>query len=134
MPKKPQGMFLEIAYTYYFQGPLSIIAGVALGSLWGAMTSVIPEKGDTYVVPLRFLALFLGGLFSYFISSMIGWSGAGKYYLSLFLALSKFRNINKSDVFNIIITFRSPGHRIVRIRSGIFLGETGLACKQKPSQ
>lgn len=60
-----------------FQGPLSIVAGVLIGSLWGAMLSIIPEKGDTYVVPLRFLALFLGGLFSLFISSMIGWSGAG---------------------------------------------------------
>lgn len=56
---------------------MSIIAGVIFGSLWGAMLSIIPEKGDTYVVPLRFLALFLGGLFSLFISSMIGWSGAG---------------------------------------------------------
>lgn len=57
---------------------MSIVAGVLFGSLWGAMLSIIPEKGDTYVVPLRFLALFLGGLFSLFISSMIGWSGAGK--------------------------------------------------------
>lgn len=37
----------------------------------------MPEKGDTYVVPLRFLFLFLGGLFSLFISGLIGWSGAG---------------------------------------------------------
>ncbi|KOB67217.1 hypothetical protein OBRU01_20125 [Operophtera brumata] len=59
------------------KGPLSIVAGVIFGSLWGAMLSIIPEKGDAYVVPLRFLALFLGGLFSLFISSMIAWSGAG---------------------------------------------------------
>ncbi|XP_030025363.1 sodium/hydrogen exchanger 9B2 isoform X1 [Manduca sexta] len=59
------------------KGPLSIIVGVAIGSLWGAMTAIIPEKDDTYVAILRFLALFLGGLFSYFISSLIGWSGAG---------------------------------------------------------
>ncbi|KAH9628707.1 hypothetical protein HF086_003661, partial [Spodoptera exigua] len=60
-----------------YKGPLSIVAGVVLGSLWGALLSVIPERGDTYAVPLRFLGLFLGGLFSLFISSMIGWSGAG---------------------------------------------------------
>ncbi|CAB3223254.1 unnamed protein product [Arctia plantaginis] len=59
------------------KGPLSIIVGILLGSLWGAFIALLPEKGDTYVVPLRFLALFLGGLFSYFISSMIGWSGTG---------------------------------------------------------
>ncbi|XP_072939201.1 sodium/hydrogen exchanger 9B2-like isoform X2 [Epargyreus clarus] len=59
------------------KGPLSIVAGIVLGSSWGALVSVIPEKGDIYVVPLRFLALFLGGLFSLFISSFIGWSGAG---------------------------------------------------------
>lgn len=60
-----------------FQGPLSIVAGVVLGSLWGAFASFIPERGDTYAVPLRFLILFLGGLFSLFISNLIGWSGAG---------------------------------------------------------
>ncbi|XP_060803908.1 sodium/hydrogen exchanger 9B2 isoform X2 [Amyelois transitella] len=59
------------------KGPLSIVVGVALGSAWGAMLAVIPERGDKYLVPLRFLALFLGGLFALFISSMVGWSGAG---------------------------------------------------------
>lgn len=82
-----------------FQGPISIVAGVVLGSLWGAMLSVIPEKNDTYVTPLRFLALLLGGLFSLFISSMIGWSGAGLLYnayvgfFSLYLLLCKMVSI-----------------------------------------
>ncbi|CAH2076751.1 unnamed protein product, partial [Iphiclides podalirius] len=58
-------------------GPLSIIAGIGFGALWGTIASIIPEKGDTYVVPLRFLFLFFGGLFALFISSLIGWSGAG---------------------------------------------------------
>lgn len=66
-------------YINTFQGPLSILAGVVLGSLWGAFASYVPEKGDTYVVPLRFLILFLGGLFSLFISNLIGWSGAGGF-------------------------------------------------------
>lgn len=64
-------------FRFCFQGPISIVAGIVFGSLWGAMLSVIPEKGDSNVTPLRFLALFLGGLFSLFMSSMIGWSGAG---------------------------------------------------------
>ncbi|CAH0714537.1 unnamed protein product, partial [Brenthis ino] len=71
-------MFSTGSMTFnIIKGPLSIIVGVVLGSLWGAFVSVVPEKGDIYVVPLRFLALFLGGLFSLFISSLIGWSGAG---------------------------------------------------------
>ncbi|CAK1540642.1 unnamed protein product [Leptosia nina] len=59
------------------KGPLSIVVGIVFGGLWGSLTAVIPERGDRYVVSLRFLALFLGGLFSLFISSLIGWSGAG---------------------------------------------------------
>lgn len=55
------------------------MAGVVFGHFWGYLISVIPEKGDKYVVPLRFLALFLGGLFSLFLSTAIGWSGAGMY-------------------------------------------------------
>lgn len=77
-------LYIYLIYNFYdWQGPLSIIAGVVLGSLWGAMSSYIPEKGDIYLVPLRFLALFLWGLFSLFISSMIGWSGAGKIFIEL---------------------------------------------------
>ncbi|XP_026733152.1 sodium/hydrogen exchanger 9B2-like isoform X3 [Trichoplusia ni] len=99
------------------KGPLSIIAGIVLGSLWGAMTAVIPEKGDTYVVPLRFLALFLGGLFSLFISSMIGWSGAGPLAIvaSGFVAAYKWEKqgwpVNKnpvSNLFRILWIFFEP--------------------------
>ncbi|XP_075974794.1 sodium/hydrogen exchanger 9B2-like isoform X2 [Anticarsia gemmatalis] len=99
------------------KGPLSIIAGVVLGSLWGAMTAYIPEKGDTYVVPLRFLALFLGGLFSYFISSMIGWSGAGPLAIvsSGFVAAYFWEKqgwpVNKnpvSNIFRILWIFFEP--------------------------
>ncbi|XP_026329044.1 sodium/hydrogen exchanger 9B2-like isoform X2 [Hyposmocoma kahamanoa] len=89
------------------KGPLSIIVGVILGGLWGAMTSVIPEKGDLYVVPLRFLILFLGGLFSLFLSNMIGWSGAGPLAIvtSGFIAASYWEKqgwpINKNPVCNV---------------------------------
>lgn len=73
-------MEVLVKCCFFLQGPLSIVAGLIVGALWGAMTSVIPEKGDLYVVPLRFLILFLGGLFFLFISNMIGWSGAGKLF------------------------------------------------------
>lgn len=66
-----------------FQGPSSIIVGILLGSIWGGMAAVIPEKGDTYLVPLRFLWLFLGALFALFVSNNIGWSGAGTYFVLL---------------------------------------------------
>ncbi|XP_063361046.1 sodium/hydrogen exchanger 9B2-like [Cydia amplana] len=99
------------------KGPLSIVAGVLLGSLWGAMTSVIPEKGDIYVVPLRFLALFLGGLFSLFISSLIGWSGSGPLAIvsSGFIAAYFWEKqgwpVNKnpvSNIFRILWIFFEP--------------------------
>ncbi|XP_050562031.1 sodium/hydrogen exchanger 9B2 isoform X2 [Spodoptera frugiperda] len=99
------------------KGPLSIVAGVVLGSLWGALLSVMPERGDTYVVPLRFLGLFLGGLFSLFISSMIGWSGAGPLAIvsSGFVAAYFWEKqgwvVNKnpvSNVFRILWIFFEP--------------------------
>ncbi|XP_063376930.1 sodium/hydrogen exchanger 9B2-like isoform X2 [Cydia fagiglandana] len=99
------------------KGPLSIVAGVLLGSLWGALTSVIPEKGDVYVVPLRFLALFLGGLFSLFISSLIGWSGSGPLAIvsSGFIAAYYWEKqgwpVNKnpvSNIFRILWIFFEP--------------------------
>lgn len=99
------------------KGPLSIIAGVILGSLWGAMTAFIPEKGDIYVVPLRFLALFLGGLFSLFISSMIGWSGAGPLaivssgFVAAFYWDKQGWPVNKnpvSNIFRILWIFFEP--------------------------
>ncbi|XP_050665135.1 sodium/hydrogen exchanger 9B2-like isoform X3 [Leptidea sinapis] len=91
------------------KGPLSIIAGIVLGGLWGALISVIPERGDVYLVPLRFLALFLGGLFALFMSSNIEWSGAGPLAIvsSGFVAAYFWEKqgwpINKNPVSN---TFR----------------------------
>ncbi|CAG4973967.1 unnamed protein product [Parnassius apollo] len=101
-------MFSTGSATYnIIVGPLSIIAGVLFGSLWGVITSVIPEKGDIYVVPLRFLALFLGALFALFISNLIGWSGAGPLAIvsSGFVAAYFWEQqgwaINKNPVSNI---------------------------------
>ncbi|CAK1600814.1 unnamed protein product [Parnassius mnemosyne] len=111
-------MFSTGSATYnIIVGPLSIIAGVLFGSLWGAITSVIPEKGDIYVVPLRFLALFLGGLFALFISNLIGWSGAGPLAIvsSGFVAAYYWEQqgwvINKnpvSNIFRILWIFFEP--------------------------
>nr|XP_037870584.1 sodium/hydrogen exchanger 9B2 isoform X5 [Bombyx mori] len=111
-------MFSSGSVTWnIIKGPLSIIAGVALGSLWGALISFIPESGDTHVVPLRFLLLFLGGLFSLFISSMIEWSGAGPLAIvsSGFVAAYYWKKqgwiVNKnpvSDLFRILWIFFEP--------------------------
>ncbi|XP_045494724.1 sodium/hydrogen exchanger 9B2-like isoform X1 [Colias croceus] len=99
------------------KGPLSIIVGIVLGGLWGGMTSVIPEKGDTYVVPLRFLSLFLGGLFALFISNLVGWSGAGPLAIvsSGFMAAYFWEKqgwpVNKnpvSNLFRILWIFFEP--------------------------
>ncbi|XP_068632619.1 sodium/hydrogen exchanger 9B2-like [Battus philenor] len=88
-------------------GPLSILVGVVLGSIWGTIASVVPEMGDTYLVPLRFLFLFLGGLFLLFTCNSIAWSGAGPLAIvSSGFTAAHFWNkqgwvINKNPVTNI---------------------------------
>ncbi|CAH0406873.1 unnamed protein product [Chilo suppressalis] len=111
-------MFSSGSTTFnIIKGPLSIIAGIVFGSLWGALSSVVPEKADTYVVPLRFLMLFLGGLFSLFISGYIEWSGAGPLAIvsSGFVAAYFWETqgwpINKhpvSNIFRILWIFFEP--------------------------
>lgn len=45
--------------------------------LWGNLARIIPEKGDAYVVPIRTLMLFGGGLLAVFGSELIRFEGAG---------------------------------------------------------
>lgn len=59
------------------QGPLSIVVGLGFGALWGLLSKFVPEKDDPFVVPLRVLLLFGGGLISVFGSDIIGFGGAG---------------------------------------------------------
>ncbi|KAL0273603.1 UNVERIFIED_CONTAM: hypothetical protein PYX00_006236 [Menopon gallinae] len=58
-------------------GPLSVIVGIGFGVIWGTMAQFIPEKDDPFVIPLRILLLFGGGLISVFGSEEIGFGGAG---------------------------------------------------------
>ncbi|XP_026461632.1 sodium/hydrogen exchanger 9B2 [Ctenocephalides felis] len=59
------------------QGPVSIIGGIGFGVFWGWLAKYVPEKGDPFVVPLRTLMLFGGGLIAVFGSESIGFEGAG---------------------------------------------------------
>ncbi|KAJ4436481.1 hypothetical protein ANN_16512 [Periplaneta americana] len=59
------------------QGPLSIIGGIGFGVLWGILLKYVPEKQDPFVVPLRILMLFGGGLIAVLGSESIGYGGAG---------------------------------------------------------
>ncbi|GBP62614.1 hypothetical protein EVAR_46453_1 [Eumeta japonica] len=71
-------MFSQSSLTYnVVKGPLSIVTGIVFGIAWGSMSSVVPEKQDKYAVPLRFLLLFLGGLFALLVSNLIEWAGSG---------------------------------------------------------
>ncbi|KAG7306093.1 hypothetical protein JYU34_008677 [Plutella xylostella] len=111
-------MFSTGSLTYnIIKGPLSIVAGIAFGSLFGALTSFMPERGDSYVVPLRFLVLFLSGLFALFVSNMIGWSGAGPLavvssgFVAAYLWSKQGWPVNKnpvSNVFRILWIFFEP--------------------------
>lgn len=57
--------------------PVCIFGGLGFGVLWGNLARIIPEKGDAYVVPIRTMMLFGGGLLAVFGSEMIHFDGAG---------------------------------------------------------
>lgn len=59
------------------QAPVCIFGGLGFGVLWGCLSKYVPEKGDEYVVPIRTLMLFGGGLVAVFGSEKIGFEGAG---------------------------------------------------------
>lgn len=51
--------------------------GLGFGVLWGFISKVIPERGDAYVIPIRTMMLFGGGLLAIYGSEMIHYEGAG---------------------------------------------------------
>lgn len=59
------------------QAPVCIFGGLGFGVLWGNMARIIPEKGDEYVVPIRTLLLFGGGLLAIYGSEELLYEGAG---------------------------------------------------------
>ncbi|XP_067620835.1 sodium/hydrogen exchanger 9B1 isoform X2 [Eurosta solidaginis] len=59
------------------QAPICIIGGIGFGVMWGYMARFFPEKGDEYVVPLRSILLFAGGLVAIYGSEDLGYEGAG---------------------------------------------------------
>lgn len=59
------------------QAPVCIIGGLAFGVVWGYLAQFVPESGDSYVVPLRTIMLFSGGLMAIYGSEKIGFEGAG---------------------------------------------------------
>ncbi|CRL01326.1 CLUMA_CG014448, isoform A [Clunio marinus] len=59
------------------QAPVCIFGGLAFGVFWGYLSRIVPERGDAYVVPLRVLLLFTGGLLAIYGSELIHYKGAG---------------------------------------------------------
>lgn len=71
-------MFSHDALWYQIlQGPIAIIGGLGFGVLWGWLAKYVPEKGDTFTVPLRVLMLLGAGLLAVFGSEAIELGGAG---------------------------------------------------------
>lgn len=62
-------------YCHLFIAPVCIFGGLGFGVLWGNLARIIPEKGDAYVVPIRTLMLFGGGLLAVFGSELIHFEG-----------------------------------------------------------
>lgn len=56
---------------------MCIVGGLFFGAVWGTLMRYFPEKGDAYVIPLRTLMLFAGGLLAVIGSEQIGYEGAG---------------------------------------------------------
>lgn len=59
------------------QAPVCIIGGLGFGLIWGNLLRIVPEKGDTYSVPIRTLMLLGGGALAVFGSEKLGYEGAG---------------------------------------------------------
>lgn len=71
-------VFSEGTMAYQIsQAPVCILGGLAFGVLWGQFLRIVPEKGDTYLVPIRILLLLTGGAMIVFGSEKIGYEGAG---------------------------------------------------------
>ncbi|XP_037958585.1 sodium/hydrogen exchanger 9B2 isoform X2 [Teleopsis dalmanni] len=71
-------MFSDRGIGYQIsQAPVCILGGLGFGVIWGYMSRFFPEKGDPYVVPLRTILLFTGGLMAIYGSEEIGYEGAG---------------------------------------------------------
>ncbi|KAG5871506.1 hypothetical protein JTB14_027169 [Gonioctena quinquepunctata] len=65
------------ATTGVLFGSLSIIVGIIVGILWGALCNYFPERNDPFMTPLRILLLLFGGMGAVFGSDLLGYSGAG---------------------------------------------------------
>ncbi|EDW78011.2 uncharacterized protein Dwil_GK24783, isoform A [Drosophila willistoni] len=71
-------MFSDKGLGYQIaQAPVCIIGGLGFGVVWGMLARIFPEKGDAFVVPLRTLLLFTGGLMAIYGSEEVGFEGAG---------------------------------------------------------
>ncbi|EDW87827.2 sodium/hydrogen exchanger 9B2 isoform X1 [Drosophila yakuba] len=71
-------MFSDKGLAYQIaQAPVCILGGLGFGVVWGSLARIFPEKGDAYVVPLRTLLLFTGGLMAIYGSEELGFEGAG---------------------------------------------------------
>lgn len=59
------------------QAPVCVVGGLLFGVIWGVLLKFFPENGDAYVIPIRTLMLFAGGLLAVFGSEKVGYEGAG---------------------------------------------------------
>ncbi|XP_004519867.1 sodium/hydrogen exchanger 9B1 isoform X2 [Ceratitis capitata] len=71
-------MFSDRGLGYQIsQAPICIIGGLGFGVIWGYMARFFPERNDEYVVPLRTIMLFAGGLVAIYGSERLEYEGAG---------------------------------------------------------
>lgn len=62
------------------QAPVCVLGGLLFGVFWGLLMKFIPERGDPYVIPIRTLMLFAGGVLAVFGSEHLGFEGVRILY------------------------------------------------------
>lgn len=82
-------------YFHHFTAPVCIFGGLGFGVLWGYMAKIVPEKGDSFIVPLRTILLLCGGLVAVYGSELLHFEGAGPLAVVFAAFTSQYHWINQ---------------------------------------
>lgn len=91
------------------QAPVCVVGGLLFGVIWGVLLKFFPEKGDAYVIPIRTLMLFAGGLLAVFGSEKVGYEGKSgiqcNYLLLPFIIYTYFSTLGAGPLGVVFAAF-----------------------------